>query len=113
MVLRADFPNDDDGEVLYRLALDGVDLTKKRKIEFSFLVDTLERGNEIADDLKTNGYSPSIFVDDGPQGTGDISIYAGLVMKPNYQLLIIEQRRLDLILEPYGTKCDGWMTESS
>lgn len=112
MVNRADFPNDDDGEVLYRLALDGVDLTRKRRIDFSCDARDEEVANKIVTDLASYGYQSRVFIDDGDGGSGDASVYAGIIMLPEHALLLIEQDRLNAILKHHSTKCDGWVTES-
>lgn len=111
-VVREDFPDDDDGEVLYRLALKGIDLAKKRKIEFYCYAQDRHVANQLAEDLDSYGYESSIFVDDGEGGTGSVSVYSSITMLPKYELVMLEQRRLNLILEAYDTRCDGWMTES-
>jgi hypothetical protein len=64
-------------------------------------------------DLESYGYQSTIFVDDGVNGSGNISVYAGILMLPDHDLLLAEQRRLDAILRFHGTSCDGWVTESS
>lgn len=112
MVARSEFPNDDDGEVLFRLAERGVDLSQKRRIEFSCYAADQNAAQRIAADLDTYGYQSSVFVDDGDDGSGNISVYAAIVMLPEHALLLIEQNRLNTILRHHSTKCDGWLTES-
>ena len=55
MAKRSDFPNDDDGEVLYRLGKEGVGLSVKRKIEFSCWADSYEVAEKILQDLASYG----------------------------------------------------------
>ena len=113
MTRREEFPNDDDGEVLYQLALDGVDLTIKRNIDFSCYAKDRDAAKMIADDLSTYGYSMRIFADDGEGGSGHISVYASIFMLPDHDILLIEQKRLNAILRFHETSCDGWVTKSS
>ena len=112
MIRRDDFPGDDDGEVLYRLAMSGVDLTHKRNIDFSCYAKDDAAARNIADDLATYGYKPRIYVDDGEGGTGNVSVYAAIFMRPDHKLLLAEQQRLNAILRFHGTSCDGWVTQS-
>lgn len=112
-VTRSDFPADDDGDVLFRLASKGVDLSLKRRIDFTCWASDQDAAERIVRDLKTYGYQSTIFVDDGVEGSGDISVYASILMRPDHDLLLAEQRRLDVILGFHGTSCDGWVTESS
>jgi Regulator of ribonuclease activity B len=113
MVQRSDFPNDDDGEVLFQLAVKGINLGIKRKIDFSCYAKDQETAKNIIDDLSTYGYDSRIFIYDEQDGPSDISVYASITMLPDYTLLIIEQERLNAILGFHGTLCDGWVTESS
>lgn len=113
MVERSDFPRDDDGEVLYRLASEGVDLSVKRMIEFTCWTSDQSAADKIVRDLASYGYQSMIFVDDGVCGSGTVSVYAGIYMLPDYELLLAEQKRLNAVLRFHGTSCDGWLTESS
>ena len=113
MVERRDYPNDDDGEVLYRLAKGGADLSVKREIEFTCRASDSNAAKRIIKDLDSYGYKSTTFVDDGPGGSGNVSVYASILMLPDYELLLAEQRRLNVILGLHGTSCDGWVTESS
>ena len=112
MVDRTNFPNDDDGEVLFRLASKGVDLSQKRRIDFSCYASDKSVAEEIVEDLKTYGYEARVFVDDGAEGSGDVSVYAAITMLPEHALLLIEQDRLNAILKHHSAKCDGWVTET-
>lgn len=105
------FPRDDDGDVLYSLAKNGVDLSLKRKIEFYCYTANVEIAEKIADDLESYGYASTVFVDDGVDGDGRVSVYSAILMMPSYDLIVLEQQRLNLLLARYGTFCDGWMTE--
>lgn len=111
-VAREDFPNDDDGEVLYRLAAKGIDLSVKRQIDFSCDARDENVAQRIVDDLASYGYQSHMFVD-GEGQSGSISVYSAITMLPTYDLIVLEQRRLNLILKAHGTFCDGWMTEST
>ena len=112
MIERRDFPNDDDG-VLYRLTLKGVDLSAKRIIDFSCYASNQTVAHNIVDDLSSYGYDAKVFIDDGVGGSGDVSVYASILMLPDHELLLAEQSRLNAILRFHGTSCDGWVTESS
>lgn len=111
-ISRQDFPADDDGEVLFRLVSKGIDLGVKRKIEFTCYASSRKSAQKIAEELKSYGYESTIFVDEGEGGTGDVLVYAGLLMLPDYELLLAEQRRLNAILRFHEASCDGWITQS-
>jgi regulator of RNase E activity RraB len=106
------FPKDDDGEVLYRLAAKGIDLSIKREIEFYCYAEDENTAKQIVADLSSYGYESSVFESDREGGSGRFSVYSSISMVPKYELIVLEQKRLDLILESYNTNCDGWMTES-
>ncbi len=105
---RSEFPDDDDGEVLFALASEGVDLSRKRELEFYCYAENESTAEKIADDLSTYGYRPSLQVD----GDQKVSVYLAIVMLPSYDLIVLEQKRLDIILARHKTRCDGWMTGS-
>lgn len=111
-IAREDFPLDDDGEVLFRLASKGINLCEKREIEFTCWASGPDVANEISEDLATYGYKAKVYVDDGEGGTGNVSVYAAIFMRPDHLLLLIEQQRLNTILRFHGTSCDGWITQS-
>jgi len=108
MVSRAQFPADDDGEVLFRLASKGVDLSVKRLIEFTCIANSEEGGKNISADLESYGYKSEIFYDD----SGSISVYSSILILPEYDLILAEQARLNAILKHHDSYCDGWVTES-
>ena len=112
LVSRDNFPNDDDGEVLYRLAVEGEDLSCKRDIEFYCYAKDENTAEAIAADLESYGYRSSIYVGRGGEPEESVSVYSKITMLPTYDLIVLEQKRLNLILKPYGAECDGWMTGS-
>jgi len=112
MINRGDFPKDDDGEVLFNLASKGIDLSKKRYLDFYCYVENNMVASELVDDLATYGYVSRIFIDEGGDLSRKFSVYARIFMRPDYEIIIAEQKRLDAILKFYGTYCDGWGTES-
>ncbi|MGB6228966.1 MAG: ribonuclease E inhibitor RraB [Litorimonas sp.] len=109
---RDDFPKDDDGEVLYNLSKKGVDLQQKRFIEFTCYVQDEQQGVVVGNDLHGYGYETSIFSDLKAGKSNVVSLYIGIFMMPKHALIVLEQERINIILEPYGTKCDGWVTQS-
>ncbi|WP_158284890.1 ribonuclease E inhibitor RraB [Hoeflea marina] len=111
MAIRRDsFPSDDDGETLYSLAVRGVDLRLKRKIDFYCHVKDCETAKRICEDLITYGYNVSIFESKYENRISDISVYMSIEILPKYEILIMEQNRINLLLSDYGVKCDGWGT---
>ena len=112
-VARGAFPNDDDGEVLYQLAAKGIDLTAKREIEFYCYAEDKNAAQRIAEDLSSYGYNSHVFIDDDDHSSRRVSVYSAITMLPTYELIVLEQQRLNLILKPHKAVCDGWMTEST
>ena len=111
-VFREDFPDDEDGEVLYMVASNGIDLTCKREIRFYCYSSDEVVAQRIVDDLASYGYDSLVFIDENDGESTSTSVYSAITMLPMYELIVLEQQRLDLILQPYNTSCDGWMTES-
>lgn len=112
-VSRDNFPSDDDGEVLFRLAAEGVDLGQKREIEFYCYAKDEETAERIVLDLKSYGYNSSVFIANDGFAHRSVSVYSSITMLPSYELIVLEQKRLNLILFPYHTRCDGWVTASA
>jgi regulator of RNase E activity RraB len=111
MVVRTDFADDDDGEVLFRVALKGVDLQVKRVIDFWAYTKDRQYAERIKDDLESYGYEVTISEPVSDNQDPKCSIRASISMRPDYELLKIEQNRINRILSFYSTTCDGWGTE--
>lgn len=107
---RKEFPSDDDGEILYRLAKNGIDLSKKRNICFYCYAKNEKDSILISNLMDSMGYRSRIYFDEYED---DYSVYFELYMIPEYSILIDKQKEINFALERYDTYCDGWMTEST
>lgn len=108
-LIRENFPNDPDGEVLFRLSETGIDMSAPRKLEFYCYVSDLAQANEVAMKTKALGFIPDVYED---EITSKISVYMAKIMVPTYQEVMKTQKILNSLLKAYGTVCDGWGTLS-
>src|SRR5271166_538219 len=105
--MRTDYPDDDDGDALRRVAEHGADMSHPMKIEFSIDVPDLARAHALAERIASAGYNPDIFVNDED---GSISIYCGKIMLATHEGVVAAQSELNELCIPFGAECDGWMT---
>src|SRR5687768_722958 len=100
--MRADFPDDDDGDALRLVAEHGADMSIPMKIEFTIDVPDLERAHALAEQIASRGYNPDIFVDDE---SGSISLYCARTMLATYDGVVAAQGELNELCAPFGANC--------
>jgi|ERR1022692_4020220 hypothetical protein len=105
--MRIDYPDDDDGDALRRVAEHGADMSQPMKIEFSIDVPDLARAHSLAERIAARDFNPAIFVDDE---SGSVSIYCARTMLATHEGVIAAQSELNELCVPFGAECDGWMT---
>jgi hypothetical protein len=105
--MHADYPDDDDGEVLRQVAAAGADMSKPMRIDFTIDVPDGERARSLAERIAALGYEPSVFVDDE---SGAISLYCARVMLATHEGVVAAQAELNSLCIPFGAECDGWLT---
>jgi hypothetical protein len=105
-----DFPDDADGEVLRRLADDGVDLSTPREVDFTIYAPDESTAKSLLERIGSMGYSPRLCID---EQDGSISLYCTIVMALTYDAVIERQEQLNAICRPVGAECDGWLAQSS
>lgn len=103
----AHYPDDDDGDVLRKVAANGADMSKPMRIEFSIDVPNLEGARSLAERIAALGYAPNIFVNDED---GSISIYCARTMLATHEGVVAAQAELNVLCMPFAAICDGWIT---
>jgi hypothetical protein len=101
-----DYPNDDDGDALRRVALTS-DMTKPMVVDFAVDVPTEAAGEKIAALAAGRGYSADVELDDESQRW---TCYCTKTMVATYAAMIAAQEELDELSAPFGGKSDGWGT---
>ena len=105
------FPFDDDGDVLRSLQSKGVDLGQARDIDFYCFAKDRRTANRIMKMLNNIGLKSEVFQSAESKKLGENpSVYATKRMVPDYDDLINMQARLNELLAPFDTHCDGWGT---
>lgn len=105
------YPNDADGHALARLAADGVDMSRKRPIDFYFYVDREELLHTVCKLLLSAGYMTRSFRDvDTRDRSKQLSVYAEKTIEPTYENVLRGQKEVNAIIGSFGLKCDGWGT---
>jgi regulator of RNase E activity RraB len=114
------YPDDADGSVLADLEASGIDMSAPLQFEFPVAVPDEESAEKTYAAMVAAGYDSVIEFDEGePDEDGEIdpdddefgpcwTVYANVVMVPNYDELIRIQADLDRIAEPFGGASDGW-----
>jgi regulator of ribonuclease activity B len=114
------FPSDPDGDVLAALAAQGVDLTQPLQIEFAIDAPDEKAAMAIEKALIDAGYDSQFEYDEGePEDDGEVdpddeefgpswTVFANVLMIPEYQEIRRVQTELDRIAGPMGGKSDGW-----
>jgi regulator of ribonuclease activity B len=101
------YPNDDDGDTLKAVAASGADMSKPMLIDFTIAVPTMEGARSLTERIAALGYAPELYVD---EEDGSISLYCGRTMVATYEGVVAAQAELNLLCEPVGANCDGWLT---
>ena len=114
------YPDDEDGAVLADLAAAGVDMSQPLQIDFPVAVPDEAAAKKTHKAMTAAGYDAEIVFDDGePDEEGEIdpddeefgpswTVYATVVMVPEYDEIMRIQADLDRIARPFGGKSDGW-----
>ena len=101
------FPDDDNGNVLWQMAEDGDDLTEAHEIEFSIAFQTEEQAEKRALYLLKEEQKISMFEDeDSDTAEWVITIY--VYMEPEYSDIVDLEEWFGKIAEQHGGEYDGW-----
>jgi hypothetical protein len=111
------YPNDEDGQVLARIAASGMDLSIPTTIEFAVAVPDEATSNVVSKAFQQNGYTPEVYFDEGEpdynEEDGDEfgpswTVYVPVHCVPSYQNVVEIQEKLSSIANGLGGKVDGW-----
>jgi hypothetical protein len=111
------YPNDEDGQVLARIAASGMDLSKPTTIEYAIASNDESSSNAIADALSSSGFRPVVYYDEGEpdyneNDTAEFgpswTVYVPVDCTPSYENVVSTQTKLNSIAQQFGGKVDGW-----
>jgi len=101
------YPDDDDGDALRRVAEDGNDMSKPMDIDLSVAVPDKESGDRVAELARARGYAVDVYFDEEDESW---TCYCTKNMLVTYDGVVTAQEELDELSEPFGGYCDGWGT---
>ena len=114
------YPDDEDGEVLKKLADSGIDMDSPLNVEFMVHSPNEASSTKIVNAMNKAGYETEIDFDEGELEEGEEqtkeneefwpswTVYAQVKIVPEYNIIIRIQNELDKLAEPFGGKSDGW-----
>lgn len=113
-----DYPKDDDGDALRRVAADGSDLSKPMQVDFMVAAGDAESGRRIAAAAERLGYRTEVVrdaddEDDVVEADADEhpwTVYCTKTMILTYAAVVEAQEELDRLGRPFGGHSDGWGT---
>lgn len=101
------FPDDDNGNVLWQMHQDGDDLTEAHEIEYSIAFNSKELADKCALYLLQEEQKISLFEDDeSDRAEWIITIY--VYMEPEYSDIVDLEEWFTKIAEQHGGEYDGW-----
>jgi len=102
-----EFPDDNDGAELRKVAAAGADMSSPMVIEFSIEAADERSARNIAELVEAQGYDPSI---SDNEGRGSWSVYCARSMLATYEGVVAVQAELTALVAVHGGHCDGWAT---
>ena len=102
-----EFPDDNDGAELRKVAAAGADMSSPMVIEFSIEAADERSARNIAELVEAQGYDPSI---SDNEGRGSWSVYCARSMLATYEGVVAVQAELTALVTAHGGHCDGWAT---
>lgn len=101
------FPADENGDALWRMAEAGDDLSKLREVDFAVIFPTETAALQFAVQLLRNGQKVSFGPYDGDPDR-PWQVYAHRVLLPSHAAITAAEHTLALDAEPLGGRNDGW-----
>lgn len=101
------YPKDDNGDTLWHIAQQGVDLSRTREIDFSVVFPTKEAALEFS--VAMLRCEQKVRCRYYPENTAfpmDVTVY--LTMVPTYKAIVAFEEELVLQATPLGGYNDGW-----
>ena len=105
-----DYPSDDDGDALRRVASDGSDMTKPMVIDFAIAAPTEDVARQVAQLASSRGFACEVEHDVDEDGVEAWDCICRVEMVATYERLVAVQRELDELVGPLGAHTDGWGT---
>lgn len=99
------FPDDDNGNVLWQMHNDGDDLTAAHEIEYSIAFQQEEQADQCAVYLLKEEQKISLFED---EETGEWIITIYVYMEPEYADIVDLEEWFSKIAGQFGGEYDGW-----
>lgn len=99
------FPDDDNGNVLWQMHNDGDDLTAAHEIEYSIAFQQEEKADQCAVYLLKEEQKISLFED---EETGEWIITIYVYMEPEYADIVDLEEWFSKIAGQFGGEYDGW-----
>ncbi|MDC5137775.1 ribonuclease E inhibitor RraB [Acinetobacter baumannii] len=101
------FPDDDNGNVLWQMVEDGDDLTELHEIEFSIAFQDQQNAEQCAMHLLYQEQKISLFQDDSVEPNEWI-ITIFVTMEPEYSDIVDLEQCFSTIAEQFNGEYDGW-----
>ncbi len=101
------FPDDDNGNVLWQMVEDGDDLTELHEIEFSIAFQDQQNAEQCAMHLLYQEQKISLFQDDSVEPNEWI-ITIFVTMEPEYSDIVDLEQWFSIIAEQFNGEYDGW-----
>ncbi|MFA3315289.1 ribonuclease E inhibitor RraB [Acinetobacter baumannii] len=101
------FPDDDNGNVLWQMVEDGDDLTELHEIEFSIAFQDQQNAEQCAMHLLYQEQKISLFQDDSVEPNEWI-ITIVVTMEPEYSGIVDLEQWFSTIAEQFNGEYDGW-----
>ena len=101
------YPNNDDGDALRRVASMGADMSRPMDIDFYVCVPDQHSGDSVACLASGRGYRTEVIYDDEDDAW---DCYCTKTMLATYDRVVAAQRELDELSRPFRGRCDGWGT---
>ena len=98
------FPENDDGDVLYRMACHGDDLCVERAINFSVVFSSASARYKFLRSLEGEGLAGK--PEDGGHHPWDVTVTR--VMLPTHANITAFEKRLEFLALPFNGRNDGW-----
>ena len=101
------FPNDDNGDVLWQMFQDGDDLSEPHEIEYSIAFSSKDKAEKCALFLLQEEQKISLFIDEESESAEwIITIY--VYMEPEYSDIVDLEEWFTKIANDYDGEYDGW-----
>ena len=111
------FPNDEDGQVLARIAAAGMDMSIPTTIEFAVAVPSQVTSSLVATALQQHGFTTEVYYDEGEPDFDEEdddefgpswTVYVPVNCVPSHENVVNVQVKIESIVKDFGGKVDGW-----